>query len=111
MEMIENLRVALSLARNEGGAGEAYSLEARLCHLTIDHASISNPSTLSTSYGHTFNIWALIAFLGNMGGGVSRKLVSVPFPIDFSWFAVHCRNVSHVAPCLDSTLLRFVGLL
>ena len=45
----------------EGGGG--YSFVACLSHSTIDHASLSRRSTVTTPNRDTSNIWALITLL------------------------------------------------
>ena len=49
--------------RRAGGGGGAYSFVACLCHLTIDHASLSRRSAVPTPNRDTSNIWALITLL------------------------------------------------
>ena len=50
------------LGGSEGGGG-AYSLVDYLSRLSIDHASLSRRSTVSTSSRDTSNIWALSRYV------------------------------------------------
>ena len=59
--------------------GGTCSFAACLGHLTIDHASLSRPSTVPTPTRDTSNIWALITILPY----ITQKLLAYPIPVLF----------------------------
>ena len=67
-----------SVAVRGGGWGGAYSF-VELSRLTIDHASLSRRSTVSTPNGDISNIWALITLVPY----ITRKLFAYPIPVLF----------------------------
>ena len=106
------LEVGRFEGRGGGGAEGGYLFVACLSHLTIDHASLSRRSIIST-LNNTSNIWALstllpymtklfaylISFFGRLAGGGGDLSLTPPPPPPLATFStmLPSRHVLRVA--------------